>query len=372
MTILGTRPDAVKLAPIVRALNADPTIDSGVTVTAQHRDMLDQVLTIFGIQPKHDLDLMQHGQVLSDFAARAIASLGALFAKESPEIVIVQGDTTTAMAGALAAHYCGSAVAHVEAGLRSHDLRNPFPEEANRRIISQLANLHFAPTETSRQNLLAEGVPPDRIRVTGNSVIDALLYAADRAGPERLPPILQAGVRSGRRLVLVTLHRRESFGLPLEGICDALGTLVDRYPDVELFVPVHPNPNVRRTVHDRLGGRDRVYLAEPLGYIEFVAVMRAAYLIVTDSGGVQEEAPSLGKPVLVVRDATERPEVVAVGAARLVGRNPANVLAAASELLTNPNAYEAMTGHENPYGDGHAAERIAEVVREYLSRESQG
>lgn len=365
MTILGTRPDAVKLAPVARELQADPSIESVVAVTAQHRELLDQVLSVFRIQPAHDLDLMEPGQVLADFAARALRSLGGLLAQDRPDMVIVQGDTTTAMAGALAAHYTGCALAHVEAGLRSHDLRNPFPEEANRRIVSQLADLHFAPTETSRRNLLAEGVAPDRIHVTGNTVIDALLHVADHATADRLPPVLRTGP-GHRKLILVTLHRRESFGAPLEGICDALGQLVDRNPTVEIFYPVHPNPNVRRIVYDRLGCRDRVHLAEPLGYIEFVAVMRAAHFIITDSGGVQEEAPSLRKPVLVLRDATERPEVVEVGAARLVGRNPADVLAAATELLTNPEAYEAMTGHDNPYGDGHAATRIAYAVHEFL------
>ncbi len=365
MTILGTRPDAVKLAPVVQALQADPSIEAVVTLTAQHRELLDQVLSVFGIAPTHDLDLMQPGQVLADFAARALRSLGALFAEQRPDMVIVQGDTTTAMAGALAAHYTGCALAHVEAGLRSRDLRNPFPEEANRRIISQLADLHFAPTQTSHANLIAEGVAPDRVYVTGNTVIDALLYAADHATADRLPAGL-AGLRGDRKLILVTLHRRESFGAPLEGICEALGQLVDRNPAVEIFYPVHPNPNVRRTVYELLGRRERVHLAEPLGYIEFVAVMRAAHFIITDSGGVQEEAPSLCKPVLVLRDATERPEVVEVGAARLIGRKPADVLAAATELLTNPRAYEAMTGHPNPYGDGQAAQRIAHAVHQFL------
>ncbi len=367
MTILGTRPDAVKLAPVVRALETDPCIETVVTVTAQHRELLDQVLSIFGIAPTHDLDLMQPGQVLADFAARALQSLNALFARERPDMVIVQGDTTTAMVGALAAHYNECGLAHVEAGLRSHDLRNPFPEEANRRIISQLADLHFAPTKTGQENLLGEGVAPDRIHVTGNTVIDALLYVADQATADRLPAAL-AGGPTDRQLILVTLHRRESFGAPLQGICEALGQLVDRHPTVELFYPVHPNPNVRRTVYKLLGHRERVHLAEPLAYIEFVTVMRAAHFIITDSGGVQEEAPSLHKPVLVLRDATERPEVVELGAARLVGRKPNDVLAAATELLTNPQSYQAMVGHRNPYGDGRAAERIAQAVHDFLLR----
>jgi len=369
MTVLGTRPDAVKLAPVVHALRAEglPVL---VTVTAQHRELLDQVLSFFEIEPTHDLDLMQPGQALPAFAGRALHELGALLERTRPDMVVVQGDTTTAMAGALAGHYANVLVAHVEAGLRSYDLRHPFPEEANRRIISALADLHFAPTEVGRRNLLREGVGPERVHVTGNTVIDALLYATERISPERLRPELHRARLARRRLVLVTLHRRESFGRPLEGICDALDALVRRHDDVELFFPVHPNPAVRKTVHERLGGRERVALVEPLAYLDFVAAMREAYFIVTDSGGVQEEAPSLGKPVLVLRDATERPEVVEIGAARLVGRRPEDVLAAAEELLTSPLAYQAMTGHKNPYGDGDAARRIAKRVREVLASPS--
>ena len=293
--------------------------------------MLDGVLSIFGIEPHHDLNLMQHGQTLAEFAARALQSLSGLFATERPDVVVVQGDTTTAMAGALAAHYAQCRIAHVEAGLRSHDLRHPFPEEANRRIVSQLADLHFAPTEANQRNLLNEGVDPARVHVTGNTVIDALLLTANLTPPPELPMAVHRAERGDSRLILVTLHRRESFGEPLDAICRALASLVEAHPDVELLLPVHPNPNVRRVVEARLGGRVRVELVEPLGYREFVAAMRAAYFIITDSGGVQEEAPSLNRPFCpgpAGCDGTTGSRPGRRGSTR--GREPSAILAAAT------------------------------------------
>jgi UDP-N-acetylglucosamine 2-epimerase (non-hydrolysing) len=370
LTVFGTRPEAIKLAPVIEAFERDPGFDARTVATAQHRDLLDQVLHLFSIRPDHDLDLMRADQSLADLTGRALKELTRVLAEDSPDLVIVQGDTTTAMVGALASFYQGHPVAHVEAGLRSLDKRNPFPEEINRQIVTRIADLHFAPTEGNRRALLAEGVGGESIVVTGNSGIDTLVRAAVSVEPERLEGLVPGFRSSGRRLLLVTLHRRESFGEPLARICAALKSIVTDYRDVEVLYPVHPNPNVRRIVERELGAVDRVRLVEPLGYLDFVCAMKESHLIVTDSGGVQEEAPSLETPVLVLRDVTERTEAVTVGAARLVGRDPRAVREAVDQLLTDEDARRRMMGHPNPYGDGRAAVRMVEAAREMLGMEA--
>lgn len=371
-TIVGTRPEAIKLAPVIHAFAAAPDCRSTVIATAQHRDMLDQVLRLFQIVPDHDLDLMQPNQSLAELASRSVAELSRLIEREAPDLVLVQGDTTTAVMGALAAYYARRPVAHVEAGLRSFDKWNPFPEELNRRMLTQLADLHFAPTEGNRRHLLAEGVLPHRVLVTGNPVIDALLHVAGMVYGDHLERLVPGVDTTKRRLVLVTAHRRESFGAPLEGICRAIQRLTAAHPDVLVVYPVHPNPNVRRVVDSYLAGRPGIRLLEPVSYLDFVALMKSSHLILTDSGGVQEEAPSLGKPVLVLRDVTERPEAVAAGTVRLVGRDPDRIVAAANELLTDPAAYRGMARRINPYGDGRAAARIVETARAFVARGGAG
>ena len=332
LVVVGTRPEAVKLAPVVHALRAAPWADCRVLATAQHRQLLDQTLGFFGIRPDLDLDLMRPDQSLADLTARMVSALDPVFAAERPDWVIAQGDTTTVMVAALAAFYRRIRFAHVEAGLRTGDLAQPFPEEGNRAIVGRLASLHFAPTQRAAQNLRAERVP------TG----------AFAPAP-------------GRRLLLVTAHRRENFGAPFEAICRALLRLAAR-PDVELLYPVHPNPNVRAVVGRLLAGHERIRLCDPLDYPDMVAAMRASTLILTDSGGVQEEAPSLGVPVLVLRDETERPEGVAAGAARLVGPHEERIVAAATQLLDDPAAYRAMATVQNPYGRGDSAAAIVRVL----------
>lgn len=384
-TVFGTRPEAIKMAPVVRALAACDGIEQRVVVTGQHREMLDQVLDLFGIAPDDDLGLMAANQSLASLTARAIEGLDAVFAGWRPDLTLVQGDTTTSFCAALAAFYRGSAVGHVEAGLRTGDLRAPWPEEANRQLTGRLADLHFAPTEGARQNLLAEGVPGERIEVTGNTVIDALQWVAERAqaalareglgirevlglqaGADaestRVASAFEAVRRGARRLVLVTGHRRESFGAGFQRICDALLGLARRYPDVVFAYPVHLNPNVRDLVHERLGGQPNVLLLPPLPYLPFVTLMSLSHVVLTDSGGIQEEAPGLGKPVLCMREVTERPEGVAAGTVRLVGTDVGAIDAGVRELLDDPAAYEAMARAANPYGDGHASERIAARV----------
>lgn len=352
------------MAPVMRALDADPRLESCVILTGQHRELLGPILPLFGIQEDYDLDLMRPDQTLNGLASLALERLSPVLSEVKPDLVLVQGDTTTAFVGALCAGYLGIPVGHVEAGLRSYDNANPFPEELNRKLISTIAKLHFAPTETSRQNLLRESVPGDRIVVTGNTVIDALLFVADRV--EEMPQTLPVPQTTGRRHVLVTLHRRESFGPRIEGLLRAIGQLVDEFPDIEVLYPVHPNPNVRKAVGSILAGLERVHLLEPLDYPSFVGAMKRSCLILTDSGGVQEEAPSLNVPVLVLRDETERPEVVEAGAARLVGRDPTVVFSHASEILNDQLAHARMASASNPFGDGRASERILEAVERFL------
>ena len=367
--IFGTRPEAVKLAPVILKLRADSRFDCRVCVTAQHRQMLDQVLEVFGIRPDADLDLMRPGQTLAGLTARAVEAIDGYLAESKPDLVLVQGDTTTVFCAALAAFYRHVPVGHVEAGLRTGDLAAPWPEEANRVLTSRLAKLHFAPTDGARANLLREGVPPDSIHVTGNTVIDALLLAREKvkAAPPEITGVPGDVLKAGR-LVLITGHRRESFGAGFENICQAIAELARRFPDGQFVYPVHLNPNVREPVMRILGAAGaNVHLIEPLAYLPFVALMEKSTLILTDSGGIQEEAPSLGKPVLVMRETTERPEAVTAGTARLVGTEREKIVAEVSRLLTDKAAREAMSGRPNPYGDGKAAERIVVACTQFLS-----
>ena len=360
LCVIGTRPEAIKMAPVVQALATQPWARTTVLATAQHREMLDQVLRLFAIVPDADLDIMRPDQTLPELTARLVTELDRQLGRWQPDMVLAQGDTTTVMVTALACFYRRIPFGHVEAGLRTGDPWYPFPEEMNRVLAGRMAALHFAPTASAAANLEAEGIPAAAVHVTGNTVIDALLDVAARD----LPPV--PGITPGRRTILLTAHRRENFGAPLEGICRAVQELVARHPDVEVLYPVHPNPNVRRVVQARLGGVERIRLVEPLDYAPFVAAMRAAHLILTDSGGVQEEAPALGKPVLVLRQETERPEAVEAGVVELVGVDPERIVARASRLLDDPRAYAAMARGVSPYGDGRAAGRIAARIGEFL------
>jgi UDP-N-acetylglucosamine 2-epimerase (non-hydrolysing) len=365
MVVFGTRPEAIKMAPLVAALKASPDVETLVAVTAQHRQMLDQVLELFGIVPDEDLDVMQPGQTLAGLTAKILAGMTDVIARHAPDIVLVHGDTTTTFATSLAAFYNRTPIGHVEAGLRTGNLYSPWPEEANRKLTGVLTALHFAPTERSRDNLLAEGVPEAGIQVTGNTVIDALLAVVEKI---RDQPELDHALASrfpfldpGKRLVLVTGHRRENFGSGFEQICQALKAIAER-GDTQVVYPVHLNPNVQEPVNRVLSGQSSVHLIEPQDYLPFVYLMSRAHLIVTDSGGVQEEAPALGKPVLVMRDTTERPEAVDAGTVVLVGTDSARIVEEVSRLLDDSEAYERMSHAHNPYGDGKAATRIVDTV----------
>jgi UDP-N-acetylglucosamine 2-epimerase (non-hydrolysing) len=360
LAVLGTRPEAIKLAPVINKLERHPAVVSSVCVTAQHREMLDPFLKLFEIVPDHDLNVMQPGQTLFDVTARVLTGMKGVIEAERPDVILVQGDTTTAFAAALAAFYLKVKVGHVEAGLRTEDKYNPFPEEINRRLVTHLADLHFAPTERARANLLAEGIRGETIFVTGNTVVDALFMTLERTrGQDHLRGL---SLNPGRKLVLVTAHRRESFGARLVNICQALREIVENANDVEIVYPVHLNPNVRATVDRVLRGAERVHLIEPLDYVPFVHLMSRAHLILTDSGGIQEEAPSLGKPVLVMRETTERPEAVEAGAAKLVGTRPDRIVQEALRLLQDPGEYARMANVQNPFGDGQAAKRIVQAL----------
>mgnify|MGYP002344993999 CR=1 FL=1 len=362
----GTRPEAVKMAPLIRALRARPNLFRVTTlVTAQHREMVDQVLQVFNLPVDHDLNLMQPGQTLPDLTARVITNVTPVLQAERPDLVLVQGDTTTVLASALAAFYEGLTVGHVEAGLRTATLYDPFPEEMNRRLTTRLASLHFAATSWSADNLAAEGVTQG-VYITGNTVIDALQSVAREDLP--LPAGVTEADLEGRRLLLTTAHRRENLGEPLSDICHALADLARRHEDVVIVYAMHRNPRVRETVQAILGSEPRVVLIEPPDYFLFVGLLRRAALVLTDSGGIQEEAPALGKPVLVLRRTTERPEGVDAGTAQLVGTNRAAIVAAASLLLDRPEAYDAMARAVNPYGDGKAAERIADAIAYHFQR----
>lgn len=364
LLVFGTRPEAIKLFPVIQALAATQGIIVRTCVTAQHRGLLDQVLSIAGITPDIDLDVMLPGQTLDQLTARLLTGLGGVFDTEKPDRVIVQGDTATAMVGALAAYYRKIPVSHVEAGLRSGDIYQPWPEEVNRRIVAPIADQHFAPTETAAAALRRENVDPGRIHVTGNTVIDALLATKARidAQPDMASGLDDIATRfAGKRIVLVTTHRRENFGGGMEAIARAIARIAER-PDVAVLFPVHPNPNVVSVMDALLGDRANIARIEPLDYPHFIRALGMAELVLSDSGGVQEEAPALGKPVLVMRETTERPEGVEAGTARLVGTDEARIVAAVSELLDDAAAYAAMARAHNPFGDGHAAQRIARIV----------
>jgi len=360
--VFGTRPEAIKLAPVIRRLREwTDQFDCRVVVTGQHRGLLDQVLDVFSIQPDHDLNVMQAGQSLHGLTARIIASLEPVLVAEQPDWVLVHGDTTTALCGALSAFYSGVRVALVEAGLRTFDLQSPFPEEMNRVVVGRLAALHFAPTASAAANLRREGIVESRICVTGNTGIDAVLDIRDRLQQGDLHAEGLPQLDATKKLIVVTGHRRESFGDGFERICDALGRLADR-DDAEIVYAVHPNPNVTEPVRRKLGTRRNVHLIEPLAYVPFVELMRRAHIILTDSGGIQEEAPSLGKPVLVMREKTERPEAVDAGTARLVGTDTARIVAECVLLLEDEDEYARRSHIHNPYGDGKAALRIRDVL----------
>ena len=366
MTIYGTRPEAIKVAPVIMALEADDRFDSLTVVTGQHREMLDQVNDVFGIVPDHDLDIMSHGQTLGQIFARVMSRLDPILEARRPDAVIVQGDTSTSTAAALAAFYRQIPVVHLEAGLRSGDIMSPFPEEANRKITSQIASLHLAPTLRSLANLVAEGVRLENIVVTGNTVIDALYLAVERR-TAFTDVALERVAASGRRIVLVTTHRRENWGDAMESVGRALARIAQRFPDAEIVLPVHRNPVVRDAVLPHLAGLVNVTVTEPLGYGEFTHLLSLSTLVLTDSGGLQEEAPSLGKPVLVMRDNTERPEAVEAGTARLIGTAEERIVAEVNRLLTNDAAYAAMAQAINPYGDGRSAGRVLDATARMLA-----
>jgi UDP-N-acetylglucosamine 2-epimerase (non-hydrolysing) len=369
LSVFGTRPEAIKMAPIIKELERYPdSFKSLVCVTAQHRQMLDQVLNLFEITPDYDLDIMRPGQDLFDITCNVLQGLKPVLANERPDIVLVHGDTSTTMGASIAAYYTRIKLGHIEAGLRTHNKYSPFPEEMNRRVAGAMSDLHFAPTEASRLNLLNEGVIEADIHVSGNTVVDALLSVSARINND-LDLVSQftsefSFLDPGKRLILVTGHRRENFGVGFENICEALSELASRNPDVEILYPVHLNPNVQEPVNRIMGGRrlGNIHLIEPVDYLPFVYLMNRSYLIITDSGGIQEEAPSLGKPVLVMRETTERPEAVAAGTVRLVGTDRETIVRETNLLLHDQGAYERMSKSHNPYGDGHAAERIAQVL----------
>ncbi|MFQ6112413.1 MAG: non-hydrolyzing UDP-N-acetylglucosamine 2-epimerase [Nitrospinota bacterium] len=368
LTIIGTRPEAIKMAPVVKELaSRRDEVDSFVVATAQHREMLDQVLDLFHITPQRDLDVMLENQDLFQLTREIVEKMEPVYREFSPQLALVQGDTTTTFIGSLLSYYWGSLVGHVEAGLRSGDKQNPYPEEINRRLTSVLADYHFAPTARARENLLREGVPEARIAITGNPVIDALLLIAREPFDLSASGPLQGLPLEGRRLVLVTAHRRENFGKPLRNICRALIELAQRFKELAIIYPVHPNPNVRRTVEAVLSGRERIHLTEPIDYRTCVHLMKRSYIILTDSGGIQEEAPTFGTPVLVLRRVTERPEAVEAGAAQVVGTDPGHILSAATSLLTDETRHQAMSRAINPFGDGRAAGRIVTVRLERRS-----
>jgi len=368
LTVFGTRPEAIKMAPLVQALAQDPAFESRLCVTAQHREMLDQVLRLFRLQPDYDLNIMRPEQGLTEITCRILEGMKTVLLDFRPDIVLVHGDTTTTLAASLAAFYHQIPVGHVEAGLRTGDLASPWPEEGNRKLTGHLARLHFTPTSRSRQNLLQENLPDSRIIVTGNTVIDALLWVRDRVlDDSNLNAQLAARypfLDPEKKLVLVTGHRRESFGGGFERICSALAQIARQHPEAQIVYPVHLNPNVSEPVNRILSGIENIILIEPQEYLPFVWLMNRAWLILTDSGGIQEEAPSLGKPVLVMRDTTERPEAVDAGTVKLVGTDVATIVASVSELLSDDEAWQAMSHAHNPYGDGKACGRILQALKD--------
>lgn len=367
MSVFGTRPEAIKMAPVVKALSAADGIESIVCVTAQHREMLDQVLDLFQIKPDYDLDIMQHGQTLSDITCRILKGLEGVIQEVKPDIVLVHGDTTTTFAASLAAFYNHTKVGHVEAGLRSFDLYSPFPEELNRSLTGRMANLHFSPTQSNVENLLREGMDPSTIHQVGNTVIDALLevikpdYMFEDEGLNRID-------YANRKVILLTAHRRENLGEPMKNIFSAVRRVIDEYPETELIFPMHKNPKVRELAQTYLSGTDRIHLIEPLEYEPFANLMAKADLILTDSGGIQEEAPALGKPVLVLRKETERPEAVEAGTVLLAGIEEQTIYEMTAELISDSGAYDRMANAVNPYGDGKSAKRIAAIIKSYFEK----
>ena len=376
LIVFGTRPEAIKMAPLVKALKKRQDLfDTEICVTAQHRDMLDQVLDLFEIVPDYDLNLMQHGQTLTGLTTRVLEGMQSVLAEAQPELVFVHGDTTTSSATALASFYAQTDVAHIEAGLRTHNLHSPWPEEANRQITGRLTKWHFSPTQQAKDNLIAENIAAEQICVTGNTVVDALFMARDRIAADatretRLTNIVAEkgfAYDAARRIILVTAHRRENFGDGFENICGALNDLANTYPDCDIVYPVHLNPNVQEPVHDLLGENRNIHLVTPLDYEPFIWLMDKAYIVLTDSGGIQEEAPSLGKPVLVMRDTTERPEALTAGTVKLVGVNRGMIVYEASRLLDDTAHYEEMARAHNPYGDGDACARIISFLTEHTN-----
>ena len=358
---LGTRPEAIKLAPVIQQFQNCSTFETHVILTGQHREMVEQVMQLFGLSADQDLEIMQHQQTLTDITCRSLQGLETVFKQLQPQMVLVQGDTTTAFAASLAAFYQKIPVGHVEAGLRTDDLFNPYPEEANRRLISQLTQLNFAPTSLAVEHLQRSGVTGE-IHHTGNTVIDALLSVAELQPECNIPGLDWTQYRT----LLATVHRRENWGEQLRDIAEGFRLILDKFPDTALLLPLHRNPTVREPLKDSLGDHPRVFLTEPLDYAQLVGAIQRCYLLLTDSGGLQEEAPSLGKPVLVLRETTERQEAIAAGTAKLVGTKPTEIVAAASVLLRDPLAYQAMATAINPFGDGHAAERILQIVKKYF------
>lgn len=359
LCVVGTRPEAIKMAPVILALQKEAWADVKVLATAQHREMLDQVLSIFGIVPDYDLNIMQANQGLTELTARLLLALDKVLEQASPDIVLAQGDTTTVMTTSLACFYKQIPLGHVEAGLRTGDMYNPFPEEMNRVVAGHLSAMHFAPTKSSSENLMRENIPKDNIFITGNTVIDALLETSQKEFD------IGVDLDDSKQMILVTSHRRENFGRPMWEAFSAFRELVERNETIELLYPVHPNPNVTKPAHEILGGHPRIHLVEPLGYAQFVQAMKQAYLIISDSGGVQEEAPALGKPVLVLREETERPEAVEAGVVRLVGTNKAFIISEAEKLLKDRDYYKSMALGISPYGDGKAAERIVKILKNW-------
>ncbi len=369
MVVFGTRPEAIKLCPLVIELKKQPEIFHVITcVTAQHREMLDQVLKIFDVKPDHDLNLMKSDQTLFHITTKVLTQLDTILKDEGVDMVIVQGDTTTTFAAALAAYYNRISVAHVEAGLRTWDKFAPYPEEMNRKLTTALSDIHFAPTAHNRDNLLAEGISEEKIVITGNTVIDALLMVRDKIRKTGKEFVQLSGVNFNKRIILVTGHRRESFGQGFIDFCNALKDIALSNPSVEIVYPVHLNPNVRKPVLSMLSGMDNVKLLEPMDYEPFVSLLDRSFLVITDSGGIQEEAPSLGKPVLVTRDKTERPEALASGAVKLVGTSRERIVTEARQILKDPQTYRKMSIVQNPYGDGHACEKIISALVHHYSQ----
>lgn len=361
MTVFGTRPEGIKMAPIIKELERRENVESVVCITAQHRQMLDPVLNLFNIKPDYDLNIFKPGQTLTEITTRALQGLEEVILKEKPDVLLVQGDTTTVFAGALAAFYQKTKIGHVEAGLRSGNLYSPYPEEANRRLAGLLADFHFAPTERNRQNLLKEDYPDEKIFITGNTVIDALGYVIKEDYIFDLD-LLNNIDYGKKRIILMTAHRSENIGRPMENIFIAIKDILEKYEDVELVFPMHLNPKVREIAYSILGGNDRIHLLEPLDYEPVANLMARVHLIVTDSGGLQEEGPTFGKPVLVVREETERPEGIEAGTARLVGTKYENIFNELNLLLSNKDEYDKMANAVNPYGDGKASERIVDIL----------